>query len=79
MDISFLNEKDSIDNFLILDNKHRWGRLAFMLYTDAGANNIFWEVDQNHIADMHHQSHVYFGLKVIVNVGNQVLTNPLVV
>ena len=28
---------------------------------------------------MHHQAHVYFGLIGIANVGNQVLTNPLVI
>ena len=28
---------------------------------------------------MHHQAHVYFGPIVIGNVGNQVLTNPLVI
>ena len=28
---------------------------------------------------MHHQVHGYFGLWVIQNLGNQVLTNPMVV
>ena len=28
---------------------------------------------------MHHQAHVYFGLIGIGNVGNQVLTKPLVI
>ena len=50
-----------------------------MVDTGAGVNNIFRWVEKIHIADMHHQAHVYFGPIVIGNVGNQVLTNPLVI
>ena len=50
-----------------------------MVDTGAGANNIFWQVENIHISDMHHQSHGYFGLPGIENVGNQVLPKPLVV
>ena len=50
-----------------------------MLETDAGANNIFRQVEQIQIADMYHQAHGYFRLLGIGNVGNNVLPNPLVV
>ena len=43
------------------------------------ARNIFRQVYQIHIADMYHQAHGSFGLIGIGNVGNQVLTKPLVV
>ena len=43
------------------------------------ANNIFRQVDQINIADINHQSHGDFGLLGIGNVGNRVLTKPLVV
>ena len=66
-------------SFFGLSNKYGCGRLAFMLETDAGANNIFRQVEQIQIADMHHQAHGYFGLLGIGNVGNNALPNPLVV
>ena len=50
-----------------------------MVDTGAGVNNIFRWVEKIHIADIHHQAHAYFGLIGIGNVGNQVLTNPLVI
>ena len=79
LDTSVSNAKDIIDHFLSLYNKYGSGRLALMVDTDEGPMHIFWKVEQIQIADMHHQAHAYFGLKGIVNVGNQVLTNPLVV
>ena len=48
-----------------------------MVDTIAGDKNIFLQVKQIHNSDMHHQSYVYFGLLVIVNVLSQVLPNPL--
>ena len=50
-----------------------------MVDTDASTKNIFRQVEQIQIADMHHQGHGYFGLLDIGNFGNQVLPNPLVV
>ena len=49
-----------------------------MVRTGAGNKNIFSQVDQINIADMHIQSFGYFVLQVIVNI-NQVLPNPIVV
>ena len=48
-----------------------------MVLTGAVANNIFRQLDQIQIAYIHHQSHCYFGLIGIGNVGNNVLTKPL--
>ena len=50
-----------------------------MVETGAGANNIFRQVDQIQISDVHHQEYGYFGLIGIVNVVNKVLPNSLVV
>ena len=50
-----------------------------MVDTGEGANNIFRQVYRIQITDMHHQVHGYFVLIVIGNLGNQVLTKPLVV
>ena len=50
-----------------------------MLDTVAGANTIFRRVDHINIADINHQAHWYFVLLGILNVGNQVLPNPLIV
>ena len=50
-----------------------------MVDTGAGAKNIFRQVDQIHIAVLHHWEHVYFGMIGIVYGGNEVLTNPLAV
>ena len=50
-----------------------------MVETGAGKNNIFRQVEKIQISDMHHQTHGYFGLLCIVNIGNIVLPNPLVV
>ena len=50
-----------------------------MVHTSSGENNIFWQVEKIHVADMHHEEHEFFGLLVNRNVGNQVLTNTLVV
>ena len=47
-----------------------------MIYTGAGSNNIFMQVEKIQISDMQHQSHVYFGLLGIENVGNKLLQNP---
>ena len=78
LDISVLNAKDIIDHFLSLSNKYGWVRLAFMVDTGTGAKNLFRQVDQIQIADMHHQAHGYFGLIGLGNVGNKVLPNPLI-
>ena len=45
LDISASNSKDIIDNFLSLDNKYGWGRLAFVLGTADGPRNIFRVVE----------------------------------
>ena len=50
-----------------------------MVDTGAGANDIFWHIEQIQIAYMRQQAHGYFGLIVIGNVGNQVLSKTLVV
>ena len=50
-----------------------------MVDTGAGSKNIFMQVYQIMISDMHHQAYGYFGMIGIVNVGNTVLPNPLVV
>ena len=57
LDISVSNTKYIIDHFISLANKYGWGSLALMADTGAGANNIFPQVDQIHISDIHHQSH----------------------
>ena len=44
LDISVSNLKDIIDNFISLSNKYVWIRLAFMVDTGAGANNIFMQI-----------------------------------
>ena len=54
LDISVSNAKDIIDHFISIANKYVWGRLKFMVYTSAGANNMFRQVEQIQIADMHH-------------------------
>ena len=79
MDISVSNDQYIIDNVLITDNKYGLGRLEFVVDTGTCDNNIFWQVEQIHNVDMHHQAHGYFGLRVIRNFGNQVLPKPLVV
>ena len=66
--ISVSNSKDIIDHFPILDNKYVWRCLSCMLDTGAGANNIFSQVEQPHISDMHTQAFGYFGLKGIGSV-----------
>ena len=60
-------------------NKYGWRRLVFVVDTSAGLNNISRQVEQIQILDMHHQSHVNFGLLGIGNVGNQFLPNTLVI
>ena len=50
-----------------------------MVDTGLGDKYKFQQVEQIHIADMHHQAHGYSELIGILNVGNQVLPNPLVV
>ena len=77
--ISVSNSKDIIDHFIIIANKYGWGRLAFMVETDAGAKNIFRHIEQIQISDMNHQSLRYVILLGIGNVVNKILTNPLVV
>ena len=62
LDISVSNAKYIIDHFPSLAKKYGWGSLAFMVYTGAGAMNIFRQVYQIQFADMHHQAHGYFGL-----------------
>ena len=65
--------------FLSLSNKYGLRGLAFVVDIGTCARNIFRQVYQIHIADMYHQAHGSFGLIGIGNVGNQVLTKPLVV
>ena len=79
LDISVSNCKDIIDHFISLANKYGWGRLLFMGGTGVGANNIFRQVYQIQISDIHHQAHGYFGQLGMVNLGNSYLPNPLVV
>ena len=79
MDISVSNTKDIINNFISLSNKYVWVCLAFMVDTCADENSIFSQVEQIRISDMHRKEHGYFGLPGIVNVGNKVLPNPLLV
>ena len=50
-----------------------------MVDTGAGSNNIFWKIEHIQIEGMHHQAHVYFVLLGIRKVGNQILSNPLLV
>ena len=50
-----------------------------MLYTGEYAKDIFREVEQIQISDIHHQAHGYFRMLGIGNVVNQVISNPLVV
>ena len=57
LDITVSNTKDIIDNFISLYKKYGWKHLEFMVETGAGTNKIFWQVDQIHMADMHHKSH----------------------
>ena len=77
--ISISNDKYVIDHFISLVKKYRWGRLAFMVETGAGPNNIFSQVEKINILDIYNKAHGYFGLQGIGNVGNNVLPNPLVV
>ena len=49
-----------------------------MANTGAGDNNIFWQVENIHIADIHHQAHGYFGVPGNGNIGNQLLPKPFV-
>ena len=62
LDISVSNSKYIIYNFLSVANKYGWRSLFLMVDTSAGAKNIFWQVEQIHIADIRHQEHGYFGL-----------------
>ena len=78
LDISISNAKDIIDNFLGLVNKYGWGRLAFMVRTGVGNKNIFQNVYQTKIVDMHVQPFGYFGLQGIANL-KKFLPNPLIV
>ena len=50
-----------------------------MLETASGTNNIFRQIEHIQISDIHYQAHGYFGLTGNGNVGNDVLTNPLIV
>ena len=50
-----------------------------MVDTSTGNKHIFRQVENIHIADMHHQEHGYLGLIGIGNIGNQALPKPLVV
>ena len=79
LDISVSNSKDIIDNFLSLTNKFGWVRLAFMVENGTVAKNIFSQVYQIKIVDMHHQAHGYFVLISIGIIGNSILPKPLVV
>ena len=49
-----------------------------MVQTGAGAKNIFRQIKNIYLADIHHQAHGYFGLTGIGNVVN-FLPNPFVV
>ena len=48
-----------------------------MVQTGAGANNIFMHVEHIQLADIHHQSHGYFGLAGIINVSNPLAVSDL--
>ena len=50
-----------------------------MVETGTGERNIYKLVEQVQFEYIHHQAHVYFGIKVIGNVWNHFLPNPLVV
>ena len=63
--ISVSNSKYIIDHFPSLDNKYGWRSLSCMLDTGAGAKNIFSQVEQPQISDMHTQAYGSFGLKGI--------------
>ena len=56
LNISLKNNKDIIDHFISLSNKYGWGRLALIIDTGEGANNIFRKVDKIQLAYIHHQS-----------------------
>ena len=58
LNFSISNAKEIIDHFLSLATKYNRRRLALMVDTSAGANEIFQQVEQVHIADMNHQAHV---------------------
>ena len=49
-----------------------------MVDTGAGADNIFRQVEQIQIADMHTQAFRYFVLQIIENL-NQAVPDPLIV
>ena len=68
LDISVSNTKNIVNYFLSLSKKYGWGRLAFMLGTASGANNIFREVEQIQLEEIKNQTHGYFGLTGVVNV-----------
>ena len=50
-----------------------------MVETGAGPNKIFRQVEKIQDRDIHHQSHVYYGIIGIGNVGNIALPDPLLV
>ena len=57
-DISVSNVEDIIDHFISLVKKYGWESLAFMVKNGVVAKNIFRQVDQLQIVDMHHPSHI---------------------
>ena len=63
VDISVSNTEVIIDHFLGIANKYFWVSLVFMVSTGAGAKNIFRQVDQNQIIDIHTQVFAFFNFK----------------
>ena len=76
LDISVSNAKDIIYYFLSLYKRYVLGRLVLLVDTGSGKNKIFWRVYHIQIAYMHHETHGYFRLIGIGNLGNQILPNP---
>ena len=46
LDLSFLNDKDIIYQFLSIANNYGWGRLTFVVETSSGPMNIFKQVQK---------------------------------
>ena len=50
-----------------------------MVGTGAGPKNIFRQIYKIQLAYVHHQAHEYFRLIGIINIGSNVLPDPLLV
>ena len=68
-----------MDYFLSLANTYDWGCPVLMLGTAAGPNTFFMVLEKIQLADIKHQSHEYFGLLGIGNVGNNPFPKPFLV